>query len=161
MTENTCSTGSAVQALSRTHSQSSLSSHSHYSYHPYHSHHPNFPNFLRVYPQDFLPTTRYLVRDLIGLFLLSSAVSQSILFTQMQFCSTSGRLINFKCCRVCPLISMQSSRRETRCTSCQRCCEPLRRFSECQTSKELFDPNGCGCVSALNVGDLLGGTSHH
>ena len=29
-------------------------------------------------------TTRHLVRDLIGLFLLLSAVSQSILFTQLQ-----------------------------------------------------------------------------
>ena len=73
-------------------------------------------------------TTRHLVRDLIGLFLLLSAVSQSILIAHMRICSTSRRLINFECCRVCPWISMQSSRRETRCTSCQRCCDPFRLF---------------------------------
>ena len=53
-------------------------------------------------------------------------MSQSILFAQMQFCSTSRRLINFECCRVCAWTSLQSSRSETRCTLYQQCCEPFR-----------------------------------
>ena len=137
--------------LSRTHSQSSQSSHLHHSYHLYHSYHQNFPNFLRVYPQDFLllvcpqPVTSF---DEISLkFSCSlSAVSQSILLTQMQICSTSRRLINFECCRVCPWISMQSSR--LRASRRWLCCEHFRLFSECQDSKELVNHNGCGCVSA-------------
>ena len=54
---------------------------------------------------------------------LLSAVSQSILFTRKRIFFFLGRLINFECCRVCPWTSLRSSRRETRCTSCQRCCE--------------------------------------
>ena len=92
-----------------------------------------------------VPTTRHLVRDLIGLFLLLSAVSQSILFAQMQICSTSRRLINIERCRVCPSISMQSSRQ--RVSRCWLFCEQIRRFYECQVSKELVNHNGC-CVSA-------------
>ena len=35
------------------------------------------------------------------------------------------------------------------------------RRSACQASKELVDPNEGGCVSACDVGDLLGGALHH
>ena len=67
--------------------------------------------------------------------------------------------------RVCPWISLQIfDRRETCCTSCQSVsCEPFRLaiFATCQDSKELVNHNGCGCVSACDVGDLLGGASHH
>ena len=72
-----------------------------------------------------LCSTRHLVRHVLELVEISSeiscllsAVSQSILFTQVQICFSLGRLINFECCRVCLRIS---SRREIRCTSCQRC----------------------------------------
>ena len=148
-----CSTGSAVQALSRTHSQSSRSSHSDHSYHSYH---PGFaPNFLRVYPEDF----RLLVcPQLVTLFEISSdfscllsAVSQSVLFTQMQICSTSRRLISFvECCRVCPWTSLKSARRETRCTWCQLCCEPFRLFSECSiTTGAAVFPHETSVICAV------------
>ena len=86
---------------------------------------------------------------LIELFLFATcSVAISFLLTQMQLCFFLGRLINFECCRVCPWIALQSSRREIHCTSCQQCREHLRLSSECQASKEL-------------VGDLLGGALHH
>ena len=66
---------------------------------------------------------------------LLSAVSQFILFTQMQICFFLGILINFECCRVCPWTSLQSSRLDTRCTSCQLCCEHFQLLLECQVSK--------------------------
>ena len=59
-------------------------------------------------------------------YCLLYAVSQAILFTQIQLCSILGRLINFERCRVCPWVSLQSSRRETRCTSCPRRCEQFQ-----------------------------------
>ena len=72
-------------------------------------------------------------------YCLLYAVSQSVLFL--------GRLFTFECCRVCPWTSLRSSRLDTRCSSCQRCCEHFQLSSECLVSKELVDPNEGGCVS--------------
>ena len=40
------------------------------------------------------------------LYCLLNAVSQSVLFTEILISSTSRRLINFECCRVCPWTSL-------------------------------------------------------
>ena len=140
------STGSAVQALSRHHSQ---------SFAPY----PPNVFLLRVYPKPVFLFETFFISSKCSCLL--SAVSQFMLFTLMLICSTSRLLIYFECCRICPWTSLRSSRRETRCTSCQRCCEHFRLFSECQSLKELVDPNEGGCVSAGDVADLFGGTLHH
>ena len=57
-------------------------------------------------------------------YCLLSAVSQFILFKQMQICFFPGRLINFECCRVCPWTLLQSSR--LRVSRRRLCCEHLR-----------------------------------
>ena len=85
------STGSAVQDLSRRHSQSSP------------------PN-----------------------------VSELWVFSPMKSFSNNS-------CSVCPWISLQSSRREKRCTSCQQRCEHPKLSSECQVSKNWSIPTRWLC----------------
>ena len=52
------------------------------------------------------------MKSLIDVLCTSFEISShfSCLFTQMQICSTSRRLINFECCRVCPWVSLQFPR---------------------------------------------------
>ncbi len=60
------------------------------------------------------------------------AMSQSILFTQNATLFLSRKIDQLGCTRFRFGVSLQSSRRETRCTSCQQFSEPLQLSLECQ-----------------------------
>ena len=100
------STGSALQAFSRRHSQSFVSV---ILFVPFVPSVPLVPSRIR---SKFSEVCGCSFRFVILLKISSkcsyllSAVSQSVLFTQIQICFFLGRLINVGCCRVCPWISL-------------------------------------------------------
>ena len=69
-----------------------------------------------VIPADTIESTPKLGRS-SNFCCLLLAVSQSILFTQMQICFSLGRSINFLCTFFRFGVLLQSWRQETRCTS--------------------------------------------
>ena len=149
-----CSTGSAVQALSRHHSQSSQ---------------PTFSGLWVFSSMKFFPnkswltrsSSRYLLRDLIALFLLA-ACSVAIHLVH----SNANLFLSRKIDQLRSILSVFGSYCNLRdgrhaVLRVNSVASILNCRQSAKLQKELVDPNEGGCVSAWIVGDLLGGTPHH
>ena len=112
----------AVQALSRHQSPSFV---------------PFPPHFLRVSgalfnSSSFSARSSSRSRSLIRFLACCSQCRNPSCSRKCKSVSFFDIFINVECCRVCPWTTLRSSRRDTRCTSCQRCCEYFQLLSECQ-----------------------------